>query len=180
MNGANVLVWTKVSSWALMLIALLAPAWAADDSFQVGPFRFSVPEGWERRAPSSPMRQAELRAPDGQGEAAFFFFKPGDGGSPQDNITRWLGQVTDRKEEKVETERQGNHQLTFVRARGTYASGMPGGPLTPLPDTLLLGAILESPAGNVFIRMTGPYQSMAKAEETFRAMVRAALTPSDA
>ncbi len=156
---------------AAMLVAFGGRVHGAEEAFQVGPFRFAVPEGWAHRVPDSPMRKAELRSPDGKGEAVFFFFGPGQGGSAQDNVARWLGQVSDRKEEKVETEEIGGNRVTFVRASGTYASGMPGGPTTPVPDTVLLGAILEGAGGNVFVRMTGPATAMGEAEAAFRAMV---------
>lgn len=147
---------------------------AGPQAFVVGPFRFTVPEGWSHRVPDSPMRKAELRSPEGKGEAVFFFFGPGQGGSPEDNVARWLNQMSERREEKVEREEVGKTTVTLLRAVGTYASGMPGGPTTPVPDTLLLGAILEHPGGNVFVRMTGPVQAMEGAEVSFRELIRGA------
>ncbi|GAB4244205.1 MAG: hypothetical protein OHK005_08990 [Candidatus Methylacidiphilales bacterium] len=178
MNGANVLGWIQWSKgWVVgtaLLLTFSGGARAETKVFQVGPFRFEVPDGWAHRVPDSPMRKAELRSPDGKDEAVFFFFGPGQGGSAEDNVKRWLGQVSERKEENVETETIGQTRITLVRARGTYASGMPGGPTTPVPDTLLLGAILEGSGGNVFVRMTGPAEAMKEEESAFRAMVKAA------
>ncbi|MFM8230248.1 MAG: hypothetical protein ACKOAL_03390, partial [Chthoniobacterales bacterium] len=58
-------------------------------------------------------------------------------------------------------------------ARGTFQSGMPGQPTTPLEGQSLLGAILESPNGDVYVKMTGPAPTVEKAEPAFVEMVRA-------
>ena len=69
----------------------------------------------------------------------------------------------------------GNHKVTYVQAEGTYKSGMPGGPQTPMPDYALAGAIIEASEGSVFVRMTGP-KTLAKASlADFKKMVEGAL-----
>jgi len=50
-------------------------------------------------------------------------------------------------------------------------SGMPAGPKTAQPNSMLLGAILESPEGNVFIKLTGPMALAKAAKDDFRKMV---------
>jgi hypothetical protein len=52
---------------------------------------------------------------------------------------------------------------------------MPGGPKTPQPDTMLIGAILESEQGNVFVRLTGPLNLAKSSQGAFRKMVESAL-----
>ena len=64
--------------------------------------------------------------------------------------------------------------MTYVQAEGTYLSGMPGGPTTPKPDYGLAGAILESPEGNIFVRMTGPRELMKKTFPVFKKMIESA------
>jgi hypothetical protein len=51
---------------------------------------------------------------------------------------------------------------------------MPGQPTTPLEGQALLGAILESPNGDVYVKMTGPSPTVEKAEPAFVQMIRAA------
>jgi hypothetical protein len=51
---------------------------------------------------------------------------------------------------------------------------MPGGPTTPLKDYALRGAILESPAGDVYVKMTGPKAVAKLAEPSFEKMIREA------
>ena len=52
---------------------------------------------------------------------------------------------------------------------------MPGGPKTPQPGSKLLGAILENPNGNVFVRMTGPLATVKAADVDFRKMIESSL-----
>ena len=47
-------------------------------------------------------------------------------------------------------------KVTFATTEGTFSSGMPGGPTSPLPGYALCGAILEHSGGDVYIKMTGP------------------------
>ena len=111
------------------------------------------------------MRKAQFSVPglDGSApaEVAFFHFGAGQGGSVQANVDRWFKQFSGGSTD-AKTERVGNTMVTFVRAFGTFSSGMPGGPTTPLKDYAMRGAILESPAGDVYVKMTGP-QGVVKA-----------------
>jgi hypothetical protein len=45
-------------------------------------------------------------------------------------------------------------KVTYVQAEGTYLSNMPDGPKTPQPNSMLLGAVLESESRNAFAKMT--------------------------
>lgn len=154
------------------------------DTFRAGAFTFSIPEGWRSVTPASPMRAAELYAPgpEGTGEAGeaivtVFHFGPGQGGSVQDNVDRWFGQFDGSLDEKgaaTAKETIGTVPVTFVRAHGTFQSGMPGQPTTPLEGQALLGAILENPGGDVYVKMTGPAPTVQTAEEAFVQMIRAA------
>lgn len=163
---------------ALLALALgfSAPLRAADPvDFQVGAFSFDRPQGWQWIVPSSPMRKAQLAAggPEAAAEVTFFHFGPGQGGGVQANVDRWFGQFRDATTGQ-ERETEGRTPLTIVRARGTFQSGMPGGPTTPMSGYALLGAILESPQGDVFVKMTGPAATVDAAEGAFLAMVRTA------
>lgn len=123
------------------------------------------------------MRKAQLSAPGEGGSAAaeitFFHFGAGQGGSVKDNVNRWVAQfqnaTSDSKAETV-----GKTDVTFVSAAGTFSSGMPGGPTTPMTGYALRGAILESAQGDVYVKMTGPENVVKASEAAFQAMVRAA------
>jgi hypothetical protein len=167
----------------LVLSACLALAEEAT-TFQAGAFTFAVPSGWRSEKPSSPMRAAELyvSGPEGTGAAGeaiitVFHFGPGQGGTVQQNVDRWFGQFDgdiDAKGAATAKETIGTVPVTFARARGTFQSGMPGQPTTPMEGQALLGAILESPNGDVYVKMTGPSPTVEKAEPAFVQMIRAA------
>ncbi|MBU3666032.1 MAG: hypothetical protein FGM15_09190 [Chthoniobacterales bacterium] len=169
---------------ALAVAATALSAQAGEPVFRAGDFTFTVPAAWKSVEPSSPMRKAELRVPgpEGTGEAGeavitVFHFGPGQGGGVQQNIDRWFGQFdgdNDSKGAATAKETIGKVPVTFARARGTFQSGMPGGPTTPLEGQALVGAILESPAGDVYVKMTGPAPTVEKAEPAFVQMIRAA------
>jgi hypothetical protein len=153
-------------------------------TFRAGAFSFAVPQGWQSVTPASPMRKAELRVPGPEGTGAagealitVFHFGQGQGGSVKDNVDRWFGQFDGNLEAKgaaTAKETIGTIPVTFARARGTFQSGMPGGPTTPLEGQALLGAILESPGGDVYVKMTGPAPTVDKAEPAFVEMIRTA------
>ena len=59
-----------------------------------------------------------------------------------------------------------------MQAAGTFQSGMPGGPTTPLENYALLGAILaDEKSGDVFVKMTGPKAIVESASVLFPQMI---------
>ena len=169
---------------ALAVLALGSLRAADPTSFTVGSFTFTrpAPLAWVAVDPTG-MRKAQLFAgdpkdPAKRAEIVFFHFGPGVGGGVDANIQRWLGQFTPTKrdlEPIVEKAEVKGVKLTRVRAEGVFASGMPGGPTTPQPDYALLGIILESPNGDVFIKMTGPADVVKTNAQAFEDLVKSAL-----
>jgi len=170
-----------VFSRSLVVFMLFAAAVAAAGpvDFVVGSFTFVRPESWEWVTPTSPMRKAQLSVPGKAGgpaaEVTFFHFGPGQGGSVQANVDRWFKQFSDGYTD-AKTEQAGNTTITFVKAEGTFASGMPGGPTTPMKDYAMRGAILESSSGDVYVKMTGPKEVVKGAVPALEKMVREAAT----
>lgn len=164
---------------------LCVPALRAADapaSFKVSEFTFQRPAKWEWIESASPMRKAQLKVNGADketfAEVVFYHFGPSNGGGVQANVNRWFGQFQEPREKigaRVEETKIGKHTVTFVRAEGTYLSGMPGGARTPQPGTVLRGAIIESDAGNVFVKMTGPAALANSAEADFRKMIESGL-----
>lgn len=149
--------------------------------FQVGAFQFERPYGWSWVPATSPLRKAHLSVQGPGGELAdvvFFHFGPGQGGSVQANVERWLQQVESATEQSVREEQVGKTKITFVEAEGTFLSGMPGTPSVPMPGFMLRGAILESAEGDVYVKFTGPSAAVKPATEEFEKMVRAAAASS--
>ena len=161
---------------AVFLLLAAAPSSAEKpaEPVKVGAFTFAVPDGWKKVTPSSPMRKAQLEIAQGsdKAEVTFFQFDAGQGGSAADNVARWFAQFPGSEEKrKTETVQAGSIKTTFATTEGTFSSGMPGGPTTPMSGYALCGAILESSEGNVFIKMTGPEAVVKSSSEAFKKMI---------
>ncbi|MDP9005070.1 MAG: hypothetical protein M3N12_09820 [Verrucomicrobiota bacterium] len=150
------------------------PAEQTAEPVKVGGFSFALPDGWKSVTPSSPMRKAQLEVKKGsaKAEVTFFQFGAGQGGSTADNLARWFGQFPGSEQKRTtENTQVGPVKITFATTEGTFSSGMPGGPTTPMPGYALCGAIIENAEGSVFIKMTGPEAVVKASTESFKKMV---------
>jgi hypothetical protein len=148
-----------------------------------GTLHWTDPASWRRGTPSSSMRRAQYEVPgaDGAGELTVFWFGAGQGGSIDANLERWYGQFTQpdgRPSSAVATrERRTSHGLpvTITRVQGRFAGGgmaMPGAPpAAPHDNYALLGAIVETPSGPWFFKLTGPSSTLAAATPAFDELV---------
>jgi hypothetical protein len=175
MNNARLLLFTILAAVSVSIQAANGPA-----DFKSGGLTFKRPEAFAWVDITPGMRAAELKVEeDGKkGEIIFFVFPAGVGGGVQANIDRWFGMFQEGKEKinaRTEKVAKGKGAVTYAQAEGTYLSGMPGGPKTPQPGSMLLGAILETPESNVFIRMTGPAELVRKHQKSFRMMVESSV-----
>jgi hypothetical protein len=106
-----------------------------------------------------------------------YFFGAGQGGSVDANVERWKGQFQgpDGKTApaKVATRKVGGLTLTTIESAGAY-SGMRG-PSAPSGSLVagyrLLGAIVEGPGGNVFVKFTGPAKTIAANQQKFESLL---------
>ncbi len=136
---------------------------------KVGDFTFKFGAPWIKGTPRNNMIAANLSYGDPKDAIAadFYYFGEGQGGDTKANVDRWIGQFEgDPKVETKEVEHDGT-KVTYVYATGTYLSGSPFGPKTPMKDYALYGAIIEGDSAPVFIKMTGPIKGMEAAKETF-------------
>jgi hypothetical protein len=158
----------------LFVLTAIAFAQARAETIKVEAFTFAVPEGWRSVTPSSPMRKAQLeiaRGPE-KAEVTFFHFGADQGGSAADNVARWYAQFPGSEDKRITEHVQiGSVKITFAMTEGTFSSGMPGGPTTPMEGYALCGAILESATGNVFVKMTGPNAVVKASTDAFKKMV---------
>jgi hypothetical protein len=142
---------------------------------------WTVPAAWVTETPSSGMRRAQYALPAAAGdpeggECAVFYFGPGQGGDIQSNVNRWASQFSapggHPTPELTETVVAGRKVLK-VTMEGTYnASTMMGGDAVPKPGSLLLGAIVEGPAGNWFFKCTGPKKTMLAQGKEFESLIQ--------
>lgn len=169
----------KLLSIAVGLL-FTASVYAEDPAtFSVGAFAFERPASWEWVPVNSPMRKAQLKVPGKEGSAAaeitFFHFGTGQGGDVQSNAQRWLRQFQSKEGAgKIDWQEMNGTRVAIVTTEGTFQSGMPGGPTTPLPDQALVGAILVNDQGNVFVKMTGPAEVVKAAQPQFMEFLKSA------
>lgn len=149
-------------------------------------FMAELPEGWTKSTPSSNMRlgQASLARVAGDnadGELALFFF-PGTGGSTMANLERWKGQMKGPNGEpgasvaKTDTMKLENGILviTIDITGSLLPSTMGTGPATEQANYRMLASVLETPAGNYFVKVTGPKATVAAHIDKYRAFVKRA------
>jgi hypothetical protein len=156
------------------LVTIACAVEARAETIKVEAFTFTIPEGWKSVTPSSPMRKAQLeiaRGPE-KAEVTFFHFGADQGGTAEDNVARWYAQFPGSEKNRITEHMQiGQVKITFAMTEGTFSSGMPGGPTTPMEGYALCGAILETATGNVFVKMTGPNAVVKASTEAFKKMV---------
>lgn len=156
------------------------PAAAMSQAVSAMGLSVSLPAGWKQNPPANQMRLAEASVPDASGDpakACLVVFSTA-GGSVEDNIARWSGQVRDAKGQpvpaKTETRTVNGLKVTVTELTGSF-SGM--GDATPKENWTLRGAIVEGADGLLFIKMTGPAASMAAAAPGFNALVDSVKKP---
>ena len=143
--------------------------------------RWTAPAGWKTEAARSMRAATYTMAPaagdKAGGECAVYFFGPGQGGSVDANIERWQGQFkgADGRPAKAQVAKRTVHGLTVttIDTAGEYL-GM-GGPMSGAPTAAagyrMLGAIVEGPGGNVFIKFTGPQKTIAANQQKFEQLL---------
>ena len=146
----------------------------------VAGLKWTPPAGWKSSGSTS-MRAATYPVAPAAGdrdgaECAVYFFGVGQGGSIQANIDRWEGQFKAQggKPAPAKVAKINIHGLpvTTIDVSGEY-SGMAGSGASSVlvMDYRLLGAIIEGPGGNVFIKFTGPAKTVARNQPKFQQLL---------
>jgi hypothetical protein len=164
----------------LILLSLCVGATGLSAESAAG-VKWTAPAGWTTQAPR-PMRAATYAIDPVSGdktaaECAVYFFGPGQGGTVDANIARWKGQFTGQggapAPANVATRKVRGLAMTTIDVAGNY-SGI-AGPTASAPQTVagyrLLGAIVEGPGGNVFIKFTGPTKTVAANQQKFEQLL---------
>jgi hypothetical protein len=143
--------------------------------------RWTAPADWKPQPPESAMRQAQYAIPAASGdppgaEMVVYYFGPGQGGSVEDNVARWKGQLLapDGSAAPARVAKTTVHGLsvTTIESEGTYSAAMMPGASEPKPGWAMWGAIVEGPQGNVFFKATGPQKSIAAAHSDFQKLLQ--------
>ena len=145
----------------------------------VATLTFSAPAGWKAAGPSSSMRVAQFVLPRAAGDAAdadlVVYYFGGSGGTVDANIERWLGQMQQPggKPSSAVARREARSinglKVTLVDVSGTYVAEMTPGSAERhnSPNFRLRAAVIETPSGPYFIKLTGPARTVAAAEKAF-------------
>jgi hypothetical protein len=165
-------------TWLLLSLCLCSIGALAESA---GGMRWTAPAGWTSEGPQ-PMRAATYSIAPAAGDKAsaecgVYFFGAGQGGSVEANIERWKSQFQgpDGKPAPAQIARRLVRGLTIttIDTSGEY-SGL-GGPMAaaqrPVPGYRLLGAIIEGPGGNVFVKFTGPARTIGGNQPKFEQLL---------
>ncbi|HEY4013173.1 MAG TPA: hypothetical protein VGM06_07535 [Polyangiaceae bacterium] len=166
-----------------------APVESSNERRAVVPPRETLPLLWDdpkdfvRSAPKSPARMAEYVVPRAgadaeDAEVTVMTFGPRQGGTVDDNVKRWMDQFQPAlpTPRRMTRDINGMH-VTFVEVAGTFAGNMmPNRQNLVAPQSKagwrLIGAIVESPSGLWFFKMTGPDLTVRGGAREFEDMVR--------
>lgn len=148
-----------------------------------GELHFKAPDGWQEEKPNSNMRVAQYKLPKTEGDSAdaelvVYYFGQGQGGSAQANIDRWLNQMQQpdgspsKEKAKIENMTVNSMPVTTVDVLGKYNGGMasPGATSTTPTDMSnyrLRAAIIETPKGSYFVKLTGPQKTVGRWDQAY-------------
>lgn len=161
-----------------------APAPAQAPASASGKLNYQTPGEWKSETTTSNMRIAQFALPKAAGDAedaslVIFYFGPGQGGSVQANMERWVGQMqqpdgsSSKDKAKTETMKVNGLNVTLLDVSGTYTAEMtPGaGDRQNKSNYRLRTAVIETPGGPYFIKLTGPAKTIAQWDQPFLAFV---------
>jgi len=150
-----------------------------------GEVSYKVPEGWTVEKPTSEMRVAQYKLPKAAGDSedallVVFYFGPGQGGTTQANIDRWVNQVKQpdgspsQDKAKTETMTVNELQVSTVDVKGTYSGGMSQDSAPKDTNSIyrLRGAVIETPKGSYFVKLTGPEKTVNHWDQAFNDYIK--------
>lgn len=146
---------------------------------------FRPPSAWKDLGPGG-MRQANYTLGPLEGERdsatmAVFYFGATQGGSVNENIERWISQMSlpDGGDSHKAVMRNDFNvdgmSAHLVELAGTYqasARGMMGGVTESKENYRMAAVVLETPEGNLFFKLTGPDHTAQTMIEQFKAMLK--------
>jgi hypothetical protein len=160
---------------------------AALTSVLVSPatLKFDAPASWASRTPSSTMRVAEWALPKAAGDAedailTVYFFGATMGGNVQANLDRWMAQMSQpdgrASKDVARTSTMTVHELkvTLVDVTGTYVAEVTPGSTEHFnkPGFRQCAAVVETPGGPYFVKLTGPEKTVAKWQDSFTTFMK--------
>lgn len=144
---------------------------------------FDVPTDWIRVEPTSPMRMAQFQLPraDGDPEDAecIVYYFGGEGGAVEANLERWTNQMLQpdgRSSDEVAmttSYQVAGLQVTVLDVPGTFAAEVqPGSKMRYYKRGFRLkAAVVQSPDGPFFFKLTGPARTVTRWAQTFTELI---------
>lgn len=152
------------------------------DRVRIGPVFYSTPKNWKRQRPANQMRVVQFGVPLAEGdegtcELVVFYFQ-GQGGTVEQNITRWKAMFQEIDgTPKIEEFKAGDLQITLVDITGSYKDKP-----FPMAETFtlrknyrMMAAVVETPDdGPYYFRLVGPKKTVARDADAYTAMLKGA------
>ena len=169
-----------------LLIAAVLPALVPIASLvaaQQPSLHFDVPTDWLKVETSAPTRLAQFTQPrvdrDAEDAECIVYFFGGEGGTVEANLERWTNQMLqpdDRQSADVATTTSyevAGMQVTVLDVPGIYAAEVtPGSKMRYYKRGFRLrAAVVESPDGPFFFKLTGPDRTVSQWEPSFTALI---------
>lgn len=158
------------------------PADAPQDRFEradAPAVAFTLPKAWKAQKSVLPMRLAEFAIPAAEGRegATCTVFWSGEKGmgTVEANIQRWIEQFqTDQKPSTETLTPADGFKAHLVELGGRYVAAVrPGAPEKhDKPEWRLLGAVLETPSGPLYLKTLGPDAVVQAARDDFKAWIK--------
>ena len=151
---------------------------AQGTELRLGKLRMTASAQWKQVQPRVRIIAYEFAAPKAEGD-------PVDGrvtvmaagGSIEANIARWKGQFrapgAAAPRVKVEKKKINGYTVHLVDLSGTYLDRRgPFAPAVPRRGYRMLGAIIQTPEANFFVKFYGPAATVTRHEKAFRQMIQ--------
>lgn len=156
----------------------------AATGFSQATLKYEVPKGWVAQSTSSSMRVGQFALPKASRDAedaelVIFFFR-GQGGGVEANLQRWMNQMaqpdgrSSREVAKTSDLIANGLKVTVLDVTGTYVAEInPGSPERHnKPNFRMKAAVVETPGGPYFVKLTGPQKTVAHWDESFNAFLK--------
>jgi hypothetical protein len=147
--------------------------------------KYTAPSGWTSKPPASTMRTAEWVLPKAEGDKddaslVIYFFGANSGGSVQANVDRWVNQMSQpdgrpsKDVAKTSTMTVNGLKISDVDVSGTYVAEMSPGATEHFnyAGWRLRAAVVETPGGAYYLKLTGPAKTVAKWDKDYAAFVK--------
>jgi hypothetical protein len=152
--------------------------WLVADILAAG-LTFAKPDSWKSTPTTSSMRVAQFAIPKTEGDPAdaelVVYYFGGSGGSVDANIERWVGQIQQPNGRSSSAVAQRSNrkvnglEVALVDVSGTYVAEVSPGSAERhnSPNFRLRAAVVNTPKGPYFLKLTGPVKTVAAAEAAF-------------